>query len=238
MACGLLLALTALTGCTEGDFGRLRSSVVTDEIHDWVGTEPTGSIKPSRYQFTDDEHQLRDLGYPLIEAPFDRQRWYSILGEYGLNGIRTMPFDRTAYSRVLMQRPARSPSMRYNMLCDDVRNDIVRIQPFFRVAAIVTDMDNKRAKSMPFVTDLSEFERKNAVKRMTENQVAIGWVQYSLHRRVEAYRYALERLVIADPMPLAVQCEQQINLLQTQVDSVTVVAVADGGRQPRVHVSK
>ncbi len=57
---------------------------------------PTGSIggTPSGYRLTDDERELRDLAYPLIEAPFDRQRWYSILGEYGLNGIRNMPFDR------------------------------------------------------------------------------------------------------------------------------------------------
>ena len=197
---GWLLALGLLGGCAEGDFGRIRSSLVTDGVHDWVGTDPTGSITPSRYQFTDDERELHDLAFPLIKAPFDRQRWYSILGEYGLNGIRNMPFDLTAYSRVLMQRPARSPVMRYQLLCDDVRNDIVRIGPFFRVAARVADMDGKRAMSLPHVTGLTEGELKNALKRITENQVATGWVQFSLHRRVEAYRFALERLVIAVPI--------------------------------------
>jgi hypothetical protein len=231
----IVVALALLTGCAEGDLGRIKSNLVIDGIHDWVGTDPTGSITPSRFQFTDDERELRDLGYPLIEAPFDRQRWYSILGEYGLNGIRNMPFDVTAYTRVLMTRPARSPVMRYQLLCEDVRNDIVRIGPFFRVAARVADMDGKRAQSLPYVTGLTEGELSNALKRITENQVAVGWVQFSLHRRVEAYRFALERLVIAVPSPLAVECEQQVNRLQREVDAVTLVAVTP---QPRVHVSK
>ncbi len=48
--------------------------------------------------------------------------------------------------------------MRYQLLCDDVRNDIVRIGPFFRVAARVADMDGKRAQSLPYVSDLGEAE--------------------------------------------------------------------------------
>jgi hypothetical protein len=225
----LFLAPALLAGCAEGDFGRIKPNLVVDGIHDWVGTDATGTVTPSRYQFTDDERELRDLGFPLIEAPFDRQRWYSILNEYGLNGMRNMPFDVTAYSRVLMLRPARSPVMRYQVLCDDVRNDIIRIGPFFRVAARVADMDAKRAQSLAYVSGLTEGEQSNALKRITENQVAIGWVQFSLHRRVEAYRFALERLVIASPSPMAVECERQINHLQMEVDAVTVVAVAVAG---------
>ncbi len=30
---------------------------------------------------------LRDLAYPLIEPPYERQRWYSVLNEYGFRGI-------------------------------------------------------------------------------------------------------------------------------------------------------
>jgi hypothetical protein len=232
---GFLLALGLLAGCGEGDFGRIRSSLVTDGIHDWVGTDPTGSIPPSRYQFTDDERELRDLAYPLIEAPFDRQRWYSILGEYGLNGIRYAPFDLTAYSRVLMLRPARSATMRYALLLEDIRNDLVRIGPFFRTAARVADMDNKRVQSLPYVTDLSEWEYANAVNRIAENQVAIGWVQHSLRQRADAYRYALERLVIAFPSPMAVECDQTLNRLRLEIDGTPLVAVAPPKRR---HVSK
>ena len=107
-----IVALAVLAGCAEGDLGRIKSSLVTDDMHAWIGAEAVGSIggRPSRYGLTDDERALRDLAYPLIEAPFDRQRWYSILGEYGLNRVRNAPFDRTVYSVRLMARPVRSAS--------------------------------------------------------------------------------------------------------------------------------
>jgi hypothetical protein len=38
-----------------------------------VGPYATGSVA-SKFDLTDDERALRDLGYPLIEAPYDRQR--------------------------------------------------------------------------------------------------------------------------------------------------------------------
>src|SRR6186997_2944889 len=106
----VILALGCLTGCAEGDLGRIRSSLVTDDIHAWIGAEAVGSIgvAPSRFGLTDPERELRDLAYPLIEPPYDRQRWYSILGEYGLARVRKLPLDQAAYLRHLMARPARS----------------------------------------------------------------------------------------------------------------------------------
>jgi hypothetical protein len=222
-----MLTLALLAGCAEGDFGRIKSSLVTDDIHAWVGTTAAGSvgIPPSLYQLTDDERLLRDLAYPLIEAPFDRHRWYSILGEYGLNGIRNAPFDITAYARVLMSRPARSPASRYELLIDDVRNDLVRIGPFFRTAARVSDLDNKRAQSLHYIPYLGEEERANAFSRIAENQLAIAWVQHSLHQRVDAYRFALERLVIANPSPMAAEVERTLNRLQLEIGEIRVASV-------------
>jgi hypothetical protein len=45
----------------------------------------------------------------------------------------------------------------------------------------------------------------------------VGWVQQSLINRAAAYRYALERLVIATPTPLAVDTERSLTLLQTRI---------------------
>lgn len=231
-----LLAFGLLTACAEGDLGRIKSSLVTDDIHAWIGTEAVASvgIPPSRYDLTDDERELRDLAYPLIEAPFDRQRWYSILGEYGLDRAFRAHFDRTAYSRELMARPARSPASRYALLVEDVRNDIVRVGPFFRTAARVADLDGKRAQSLPYIADLSEEERADATSRIAENRLAIGWVQHSLNQRVEAYRYALERMVIAYPSPMAVEAEQVLNRLRREIGEIQLVAVKEPARRARV----
>jgi hypothetical protein len=224
----LILALGWLTGCAEGDFGRIRSSLVFDDVHDWIGAEAVGSIGgvPSRFGLTDDERELRDLAYPLIEPPYDRQRWYSILGEYGLVRIRSAPFDRTLYCARLMSRPARSPASRYGLLLEDIRNDLVRIGPFFRTAARVADLDSKRAQSLPYVSDMSKAEQANALARIAENQLVAGWVQHSLHLRVASYRYALERLVIVAPSPTAVEAEQTLNRLALEIDGAPLAAEA------------
>ncbi len=232
-----LLTFACLTGCAEGDLGRIKSSLVIDDIHAWVGADAVGSvgIPPSRFGLTDPERELRDLAYPLIEPPYDRQRWYSILGEYGLARVRKLPFDQAAYLRHLMARPARSAASRYALLLEDIRNDLVRIEPFFRTAERVADLDGKRAQSLPYVTALSREELADAQSRMAENQLVTGWVQHSLRLRVDSYRYALEHLVIAFPAQEAVECERTLNRLALQIDAIPGVAVQQVERR---HISK
>jgi hypothetical protein len=74
-ACALTV-LSLLGGCTNGDFGEVRPSLVRDDIHDWVAYDAIAgqSTWPSRFDLTDDERQLRDLAYPLIEPPYNRQQ--------------------------------------------------------------------------------------------------------------------------------------------------------------------
>ena len=74
-----------LGGCVaNGDFDRVRPLLVSDEMHDWIGRDHRGNVRAQDFAapMTDDEGLLRDLAYPLIEPPFDRNRWYSVIGEY------------------------------------------------------------------------------------------------------------------------------------------------------------
>lgn len=241
-----VLGLALLTGCANGDFGRIKPSLVIDDMHAWIGTEATGSVgaPASRFGLTDDERELRDLAYPLIEPPFDRQRWYSILGEYGATRVfRAGVHDQTAYSRELMWKHYRSPAGRYARLIEDIRNDTTRIGPFFRIASRVADMDRKRQQSLAYVSDLDEEERSNALARVAENYLVIEWVHRSLNERAAGYRYALERLVIAYPSPMAVDAERALNQLQRQIGQTQVVALAEPAAPPaksglRLPVSK
>lgn len=105
-----------LGGCANSDFGRLRSSLVRDDTHAWMG--PAAYRKPGnppwQHQLTDEERQLRDLAYPFIEPPYERHRWYSVLGEYDLES-RPWPYpDRAAYASQLFQTAYRSQTARYN----------------------------------------------------------------------------------------------------------------------------
>jgi len=203
-------------------------------MHSWVGTEAVGSIgvPTSRYDLTDNERELRDLAYPLIEPPFNRQRWDSLLGEYGATRILQTPWtqsDQTAYSRELMAKPYRSATSRYERLIEDIRNDIARIGPFFRTAARVADMDGKRQQSLAYISNLDEAERGNALSRITENRLVIDWVHRSLIDRAATYRYALERLVAAYPSPKAIDAERAYNQLQMLVGENPVVASPGSG---------
>ena len=206
-----------LAGCANHDFGEVHPVLVTDGIHDWIGRDTRGPnpVPPSRFEYTDDERALRDLAYPLIEPPYDRQQWYSVAGEYGLYGADSA--DHKRYFERLSSKWHRSPSSRYAQLIDDIRNDITRMSQFFETAGRVTDIDIKRQKSLAFVSDLKKKERTDALRRIRENAHVIAIVRQSLADRLASYRFALERLVIITPLPQAVEAERSINLMQNQV---------------------
>src|SRR5689334_23214694 len=84
----LLVGAEVLGGCAlNADFDRVRPSLVTDDMHAWVGRDAVRDIglPPSEFKrMTDDERQLRDLAYAMIAPPYDRARWDSVFREYGL----------------------------------------------------------------------------------------------------------------------------------------------------------
>jgi hypothetical protein len=224
----LLLASVALGACSGGDFGRTRADFVSDDMHRWLGTEATASVglRSSQFQLTDNERQLRDLAYPLIEPPHSRPAWKSVFGDYKPlpSPWRQAPiFDRTAYGRALIDEPHRSHSSRYANLIDDVRDDISRFEPFFASAIKVLELDRKRNASLAHVSELSPRERDDAIARMQENTLIVQWVQQCLERRVSSYRWGLERLVIQAPDGMAVDADRLIGELAAQTANPPVV---------------
>src|ERR1700761_8440223 len=103
LSSALLMALALmLAGCSGGDFGRTREDFRSDDMHRWLGLEATSStaLRPSQFQLTDNERQLRDLAYPLIETPHSRPAWKSVFGDYtpiASPWRQTPPFDRSSY---------------------------------------------------------------------------------------------------------------------------------------------
>ena len=227
-----VLALLALSGCSStGDFGRLSGPLATDDIHAWVGQEAAASAGApiSAYNLTDDERTLRDLAFPLIEPSYDRQRWDAVVYEYGTKKSfqrELWAFDQTAYYRHLQAELLRSSAARYNRLIDDVRNDIVRIEPFFVSARRVVDLDRRREASMEHVASLTPAERVNAQARIGENSLTIAWVRNSLNQRCASYRFALEHLAVAEPLPAAADADRLLTQLQQEIEANPVVVAA------------
>jgi hypothetical protein len=229
------LISAALGGCSGGDFGRTRQDFLNDDMHRWIGAEATSSVGlgASQFQLTDNERQLRDLAYPLIEPPHSRPAWKSVFGDY-----QPLPspwrqnavFDRTAYGRMLVDEPHRSHSSRYAQLMEDVRDDITRFEPFFANAVRVLELDKKRNASLALVSGLSPREGADAVARMQENTLVVQWVQQCLERRISSYRWALERLVIQAPDNMAADADRLIGELAAQTANPPVAAQPVIGR--------
>jgi hypothetical protein len=231
-ACVLaVLALSTLSGCSSvGDLGRLQPYLASDGIHDWVGRDAARSAGApvSNYNLTEDERRLRDLAFPLIEAPYDRQRWNAAIYEYGIDRVfdRGLWVDNPAlYYAHLQDAYFRSSAARYNQMIDDVRNDIVRIEPFFAIARRVVDLDRRRAASMAQIAGLSPAERANAQARIGENSLTIAWVSNSLNQRCAGYRFALEHLAVAEPELAAAEADRVLTQLRQQIEANQVVVV-------------
>ena len=215
-----LAALPLLAGCAGGDFGEISPTFVRDDMHDWLSLDAIAGrpTLPSSFELTDDERQLRDLSYPLIEQPFNRQQWYSVAGEYGVIGAdHRGAYERSDYASHLMSSRVRSPLARYARLNDDIRNDVTRLPQFFETAARVLDIDQKRRKSLAYISDVSPMERSNALRRIQENASIVAMVRAKLAQRAAAYRIALERLVIMTPSSEVVEVERSLNQLQAQI---------------------
>jgi hypothetical protein len=217
LAAAAMLAL--LTACAPNrDFGEVRPMLVSDNMHDWLGFNAGRPTLPSSFELTDDERQLRDLAFPLIEPPYNRQQWYSVAREYGVIGRnRRGPFDRTRYAAHLFEAGHRSPAVLYARITDDIRDDITRLPQFFETAARVIDIDQKRQKSLAYIPDLSPAERANAMLRVRENASVISLVNEKLSQRVSSYRFALERMVVMTPSAQAAEVERVLNQLQALI---------------------
>jgi len=238
-----LLALLGGCGTPNTDFGQVRPTLVSDGIHDWVGPYASGAKKASKFDLTDDERQLRDLAYPLIDPPYDRQQWYSVAGEYGLyRPARRL--DCAAYATWLLTRDGpsplaryepklekarheatvflsehdRSPASRYARLMDDVRNDTTSLPQFFETGTRVLDIDQKRKKGLAYIAGIPPVERHNAELRMRENAAIVATVRDTLVQRAACYRSALGRLVIESPYTQAVDVERAIDRLNADID--------------------
>src|SRR3569833_2714023 len=98
----VLAALTGLAGGgTQGDFQEVSPAASRADMHDWLSLDASAGKPtwPSDFPLTEDERALRDLAYPLIEWPYNRHKFYSVAGEYGVIGAdHRTDFDVSAYT--------------------------------------------------------------------------------------------------------------------------------------------
>lgn len=234
-----LLPFIAGLACPSDDFGRTRPGLYHEDMHSWVGGEAIQSLggNPSKFQLTDYDRNLRDLAYYFIEPPHSRPQWRGIFGDY--SGYPSpwrakVVFDRTAYGRRMIDEPHRSQISAYAGLIEDVRNDGVMLDRFLPVAVQVNELDIKRNEVLRFVSEVSPRERDDANSRMRENVLVTQWAQQCLQQRVASYRWALERLAIHAPDPMAADADRLIGQLSERASAQWTTSPAVIGRVLRV----
>ncbi len=215
---GLLVFSAMSSGCAlNSDFGRVRSDLVTDDMHAWVGAaarKPFG-VPPSIYPFTDEERLLRDYAYQIIEPPYERNKWYAVLNEYGLS-CKFQPdwyaFDVSAYSRLAHDAAVSfgngalcSAQRRYTQRCESARRVLRRGAPGARYRQAPSGNPDQY-----YGRGRGAGQRGGAHCRERADH-CVGTA--GIDRQGASYRYALERLVIATPAPMAAEVERSTALL-------------------------
>ena len=232
LLCGMATLATVLfvSGCgLYGDFDRVRPSLATDEAHARIDREELirSGKSPSNFPLTDEERQLRDLARAIIPPPYDRNRWDTVFRDYVLDDIEFLgtaqekrepvKFDRVTYWQALHENERRSEASAYAKLITDAREDVIRLEPFFAIAARVADTDRKRDAVLALPSTSNTAERSNARRRNQENVAIVLRVCRALGERMTSYNYALERLAIQAPSPMAAAGERALTLLHTRI---------------------
>jgi len=209
----IFIAVTAagFSSACAGDFGRPKPSLLEGLFPPqlWRGPVP----HPSSFPYTNLEEELRDRSYVLIRPNEPRGNWNIYIAGFQVAHLfppGVTAYDYTEYASMLLWTPSRSEASSYNRLIEDLGSDGRLVAPFVAVACAIADLDVKRERSLAYVGELSGGEAANAFGRIRENRLVTEWVRRALHGRLASYRYALERLVIAAPSPLAVEAERAL----------------------------
>ena len=228
--------LALLAGCANSDFGELNQTLVTDGIHDWLGRDLLKShpVPASTFEYTDDERALRDNAYPLIEPPYDRQKWNQVAGEYGVKRA-----TRDGPPRIVRAPVRGMPPLVGGAVCAADRRHPQRHHAAVAVFRNGRPRDRYRheAREEPRLrVGVGKSDRVNAARRVRENAHVVELVRWSLEDRVLAYQYVLERLVITTPMAEAVEVERLLNQLKRQIARYQPACRRPGG-ESRVWLS-
>lgn len=204
----ILIIFLALTGCYEtGDFGRRKPGLFEEK----KGPDLYPARFDSNYTLTEDETELRNRAVVLLFNPRPPTLPSIDLIERN-NGVDSQSY----YSRIAGGRD-QSVLQRYQRILLDIADDLDLIPIEREVACRVVATDTVRMAAIKAARDLSGEEVMMAKERVAENDQLIESVEASLPKRIDAYHYALTRLVAGSPDRKAVEVEQAIRTLRAEV---------------------
>lgn len=217
-----LAAALTMAGCAApvGDLGRRDSGIFASTITNVSGpfSVVAGKVPPSPLPMTDEERELRNVGWDLARPP-DRDVPGNAI--YQFAWWRALPDGwyanyPKAYYSALFTLPVASHETRYARLIEQAQYDAKRMPAFRLIATRVGKADGARiaaARSLNADAELSAA----AERRVDENTGVIRSVCQALGLRDQAYRYVLGRLIVETPSTRAVEAEAAIDALSWEI---------------------
>lgn len=212
-----LCASLLLAGCAApvGDLGRRDRGIYPDTMTAVAGPfSPAAGIERAAFPYTDEENELRNVGWDLVRPP-DRDVPGNSLHEVAW--WRALPDSwygnyPQAYWAALTTLPVSSHEVRYQRIIQQARTDAARMPAFRDVASRVGLADGAREQATVAVA-ADRTMTLEARRRIAENRGVVAAVCAAMAKRIRAYRYALHRFMVETPSTKAVEAEAAINAL-------------------------
>ena len=167
--------------------GRARRSSATAAPRGWESRRRPRSanygvaVSPDRGRDPDARARLQPDHAALRPRPLER-RAVRLCPQRRRCRSSGRPMCAPVYGPQLISAAYPSATARYARLIDDIRNDIVRIDPFDSRRRARRDLDRKRGQSLAYVSTVAAVEVVNARLRIAENAMIADWVRWCLDR--------------------------------------------------------
>lgn len=214
-----LLVFSSPVLALDGDLGRRESNVWNDTLLPWLGMGAAAvrGEPVSLFSYTDEEKDLRAMGHTLVMPIHRGDDWNAFWADLVQHRVLAQDWpwpSATMYCQLLLVEPRVSARSRYAHVLDNIRADRTRIPSFYAKAYTVVEADRVREAALTYVNHVNDTDFPQAGARIRENQLVLKLTRKSILARIEAYRCALERLVVSQPEPEAVAVERELMALE------------------------
>lgn len=174
----------------------------------------------SRFNFTDQETEMRDRVWRYLVAPHAYDWWGDVETELARTRIQpsAKPKPINAYYEWLHGTRFASSRVRFNRVAEDVRLDRQMMPPTFKAICAVLEVDRQRRAARDSM-GVGDTTRAEVEARRQENKMVIDWFVSSATQRYDAYDFALDHLLVETPHEEAVAANAELNLLAPYIEA-------------------
>ena len=215
---GLIGLVVSMAACARpvGDFGRVQSDVLHDEILPRAGALVAHQNKEpvSLFNLTNEEQAMRDRVWRFLVASHARDWMFDSAIEMQRTRIGKpvdLNFRTDRYYRHLRLDEYASSRGRYMRLAEDANDDIQTIPGAFASICKVMEIERRRQVALKGLYAKNSEVKKQVLSREYENKNVINWFARAVDYRYKSYDVALNRLLVETPHEEAHTANEYLN---------------------------